>query len=158
MPQPPQCLSPRTASAAETVTVVKHSMAQSESKPCLFCEPLPLRVIDENDAAFVIRDAYPVSPGHTLVIPKPHVQSYFELEPAEIVALNALLKVAKSRLDKELNPSSYNIGINDGPAAGQTIPHVHVHLIPRYAGDSDDPRGGVRWLIPSKADYWSTGP
>jgi diadenosine tetraphosphate (Ap4A) HIT family hydrolase len=149
-------------SAPETVTVVKHSMAPSkpnpESKPCLFCEPLPLRVIDENDAAFVIRDAYPVSPGHTLVIPKRHVQSYFELEPAEIVALNALLKAAKSVLDKELNPASYNIGINDGPAAGQTIAHVHVHLIPRYTGDSDDPRGGVRWLLPAKADYWSPSP
>ena len=66
-----------------------------------------------------------------------------------------LLDVAKASLDKEFAPAGYNVGINDGPCAGQTVPHVHVHLIPRYAGDTRDPRGGVRWVLPEKADYWS---
>mgnify|MGYP000429671266 FL=1 len=66
----------------------------------------------------------------------------------------ALLKTTKASLDKEFSPDSYNIGINDGPQAGQTVPHVHIHLIPRYAGDVKDPRGGVRWLIPEKANSW----
>ena len=145
-------------SAPETVTVVKQSMGQIEPKPCPFCEPLPLRVLDGNEAVLVIHDAYPVSPRHTLVIPKRHFQSHFELNSAEIVAINALPKTAMAVLDKELNPASYNIGINDGLTAGQTIAHVYMHLIPRSTGDSDDPRGRVRWLIPSKADYWSPGP
>jgi diadenosine tetraphosphate (Ap4A) HIT family hydrolase len=103
----------------------------------------------------VIRDGFPVSPGHTLVIPKRHVGSYFELRDAEADAMRSLLLAAKTKVDEAFRPDSYNIGINDGPQAGQTVPHVHMHLIPRYQGDVKDPRGGVRWLIPEKADYWS---
>ena len=103
----------------------------------------------------VIRDGFPISPGHTLIIPKRHVGSFFELNTAELDAMIALLKSAKTNLDIEFGPDSYNVGVNDGSAAGQTIPHVHMHLIPRYIGDIEDPRGGVRWLIPDKADYWS---
>ena len=69
--------------------------------------------------------------------------------------MTSLLKLSKMNLDQEFFPDSYNIGVNDGPAAGQTVPHVHMHLIPRFKGDVQDPRGGVRWLIPDKADYWS---
>ena len=126
-----------------------------ESKSCPFCTLPDERIVDQNDLALVIRDGFPVSPGHTLVIPKGHVGSFFELNEEEIASMMALLKRAKSVLDVEFKPESYNIGINDGPQAGQTVPHVHMHLIPRYAGDVADPRGGVRWLIPDKADYWS---
>ena len=122
---------------------------------CPFCRLPSSRILEQNSLALVIRDGYPVSEGHTLVIPKRHVGSYFDLTDSEISAINDLLRSAKRDLDKLCHPDNYNIGINDGPAAGQTVAHVHVHLIPRYAGDVDDPRGGVRWLIPEKADYWS---
>jgi len=103
----------------------------------------------------VIRDGYPVSPGHTLVIPKRHVGSFFQVTPDERSDLLALLDDAKAQMGLEFKPDGYNIGINDGPAAGQTVPHLHIHLIPRYDGDRADPRGGVRWVIPEKANYWS---
>ena len=103
----------------------------------------------------VIRDGFPVSPGHTLVIPRRHVGSLFDLETRERDALFDLLAAARRDLESELGPAGYNIGINDGPAAGQTVPHLHVHLIPRFAGDRADPRGGVRWIFPELADYWS---
>ncbi len=122
---------------------------------CPFCSLLPDRLIECNDLAVQIRDGFPISPGHTLIIPKRHVSSFFDLTADEHQAMLSLLQSAKEDLDKEFNPDSYNIGINDGPQAGQTVPHVHMHLIPRYTGDVQDPRGGVRWLIPGKAKYWS---
>jgi diadenosine tetraphosphate (Ap4A) HIT family hydrolase len=121
---------------------------------CPFCT-LPLeRIIDSNDLALVIRDGYPVSPGHTLVIPKRHIGSWFDITPEEQSAMLDLLGRAKAVLEEEFKPDGYNIGINDGPKAGQTVPHLHMHLIPRYKGDLEDPRGGVRWIIPGKAKYW----
>lgn len=122
---------------------------------CPFCTLPGERIVVANLHGVVIRDAFPVSPGHTLVIPRRHMASFFELEPGERDALFALLDEAKRHLDRELKPVAYNIGINDGPAAGQTVPHLHIHLIPRYAGDRPDPRGGIRWVFPDKADYWS---
>jgi diadenosine tetraphosphate (Ap4A) HIT family hydrolase len=113
-----------------------------------------MRVIDENATAMTTRDGYPVSPGHTLLIPKRHTGSFFDLSEQERGDLLALLDRAKRLLDAELQPQGYNIGINDGAAAGQTVPHLHVHLIPRFEGDLPDPRGGVRWVIPAKAKYW----
>jgi diadenosine tetraphosphate (Ap4A) HIT family hydrolase len=124
------------------------------SEPCPFCTLLPERIIDSNDLALVIRDGYPVSPGHTLVIPKRHIGTWFEITQAEQQALLDLLAKAKAVLETEFKPDGYNIGINDGPTAGQTVPHLHMHLIPRYKGDQEDPRGGVRWIIPEKAKYW----
>ena len=103
----------------------------------------------------VIRDGYPVSPGHTLLIPKRHTGSFFDLSEQERSDLFSLLDRAKLVLDEEFQPQGYNVGINDGAAAGQTVPHLHVHLIPRFEGDLPDPRGGVRWVIPDKAKYWS---
>jgi diadenosine tetraphosphate (Ap4A) HIT family hydrolase len=91
-----------------------------------------------------------------LVIPKRHIGSFFELEPEERDSLFSLLEESKRRLDKEFQPDGYNIGINDGPSAGQTVPHLHIHLIPRYSGDQEDSRGGIRWIIPEKAKYWSS--
>jgi diadenosine tetraphosphate (Ap4A) HIT family hydrolase len=121
---------------------------------CPFCELPTARIVARNEHGVVIRDAYPVTPGHTLVIPIRHVGSFFELRPDERGALWALLDQAKSDLEiGDDKPDGYNIGINDGPAAGQTVPHLHIHLIPRRSGDLADPRGGVRWVIPEKAAY-----
>lgn len=123
--------------------------------PCVFCSLSQERIIDSNDLAMTIRDAYPISPGHTLIIPKRHVASFFEITSEERNAMLSLLDKAASALQTELDPAGYNVGINDGAAAGQTVPHLHMHLIPRFAADVPDPRGGVRWVIPEKADYWS---
>ena len=125
------------------------------SSQCPFCSLSPDRIAARGEHGFVIRDAYPISPGHTLIIPNRHVASFFELTDAERRDLLKLVDVAKADVDREFAPQGFNIGINDGAAAGQTVPHVHIHLIPRYTGDSPDPRGGVRWIFPDKADYWS---
>jgi diadenosine tetraphosphate (Ap4A) HIT family hydrolase len=122
---------------------------------CPFCALPPERVQFRNDAAVAVRDAYPVTLGHTLVIPWRHVASFFDATPLEREAMLALLDVARQQLQAEFGPADYNIGINDGAAAGQTIGHLHMHLIPRYPGDRPDPRGGVRWVIPDKAAYWT---
>ena len=111
-------------------------------------------MIDRCPSGVAIRDGFPISPGHTLIIPNRHIASFFELDGGERTQLLALLDRAKGVLDAEFKPHGYNIGINDGPAAGQTVPHLHMHLIPRYKGDQEDARGGVRWIIPEKAKYW----
>jgi diadenosine tetraphosphate (Ap4A) HIT family hydrolase len=122
---------------------------------CPFCTLPPSRILENNTHGLVIRDGFPVSPGHTLIVPKRHIGSFFELEGGERDDLLNLVDRAKAQVQSEFKPDGYNIGINDGPAAGQTVPHLHIHLIPRYIGDQVDPRGGVRWIIPEKADYWS---
>lgn len=122
---------------------------------CPFCSLPQERIILANAHGIVVQDGFPVSPGHALIIPRRHIGSYFDLVGDERNALLALLEEAKYQLDTEHRPEGYNIGINDGPVAGQTVPHLHIHLIPRYQGDQEDPRGGVRWVIPEKADYWS---
>jgi diadenosine tetraphosphate (Ap4A) HIT family hydrolase len=123
-------------------------------KPCGFCTLAPARVIAENELAVVVRDGFPVSPGHTLIIPRRHIESFFDLAGEERTAMLTLLDSAKTELETEFHPDGYNIGINDGVAAGQTVAHLHIHLIPRYFADSADPRGGVRWVLPKKAKYW----
>jgi len=126
---------------------------------CPFCEILngtsQTRIILENDSSFFMEDAFPVSTGHSLIIPKRHIASFFEATNKEKQDIFALLDAAKLVIERNYSPDGFNIGINDGPAAGQTVNHLHIHVIPRYAGDSDDPRGGVRWIFPEKADYWS---
>ena len=124
-------------------------------KTCFFCSLPKERVLSETKKSLVIRDGFPVSEGHTLIIPKRHIPSIFEVTPEEQTDIYATLEDVKKQLDETLNPDGYNIGINDGISAGQTVMHLHVHLIPRYSGDQDDPRGGVRWIFPGKADYWS---
>ena len=121
---------------------------------CPFCSLTPDRIISKSEYAITIRDAFPVSEGHALILPRRHVQSFFELRANEKEAILQAVEKAKEALDQKHSPDGYNIGINDGEAAGQTVPHLHVHLIPRYKGDSKDPRGGVRWIIPEKARYW----
>lgn len=130
-------------------------MTELMLKPCLFCELPQERIVMANGLAVAIRDAFPVSPGHTLIVTKRHIATFFDTTSEERLSMFALMDKAKRALDAELQPAAYNIGVNDGPTAGQTIPHVHVHLIPRYAGDDDDPRGGVRWIFPKKAKYWT---
>jgi diadenosine tetraphosphate (Ap4A) HIT family hydrolase len=122
---------------------------------CPFCTLPAERIAGQNEHAVWVRDAYPVSAGHSLVIPRRHVSSFFDISGEERAALLSLLDQAKLRADAEFAPAGYNIGINDGTAAGQTVLHLHVHLIPRFSGDRQDPRGGVRWVLPDKAVYWS---
>ena len=89
------------------------------------------------------------------MIPLKHVASLFELSAAEQGDLWQLVAAVREQLQREFNPDGFNVGLNDGTAAGQTVMHAHIHVVPRYVGDVADPRGGVRWIIPQKADYWS---
>ncbi len=122
---------------------------------CPFCTLASSRILGENEHAVWIRDGFPISPGHSLVISKRHVGSFFAISDDERTAILHLLEKARIAAEVEFVPDGFNIGINDGATAGQTVPHLHVHLIPRYRGDMADPRGGVRWILPEKADYWS---
>ena len=127
----------------------------SESRPieCPFC-CLPVeRILDSNADALAVADAFPVSAGHTLIIARRHVGGFFELTTAEVVALYELLCRMKNRIESTLAPGGYNIGVNVGTTAGQTIHHVHIHLIPRYPGDVVHPIGGVRNIIPGRGNY-----
>jgi ATP adenylyltransferase len=121
---------------------------------CLFCEIPADRVIASNDLAYAIHDGFPVTPLHTLIIPKRHVETYFDLTEAEILACNRLLSGRREEILKS-DPAveAFNIGMNAGEIAGQTIFHCHIHLIPRRKGDVENPRGGIRHLIPGKGYY-----
>lgn len=122
------------------------------NNPCLFCKD-PRGVSLQNELAYSARDSYPTSPGHTLVIPRRHVASFFDLTPEEVAACMGLIQEEQRLIDAEFKPNGYNIGVNVGKAAGQSIFHVHIHLIPRYQGDVENPQGGVRHVIPKKAHY-----
>ena len=123
--------------------------------PCPFCQLRDDRCVIVTQHIRAFRDQFPVSKGHTLIIPRRHVASIFDLHDDELQSIwNAVAQV-RQQLQDEFTPDAFNIGVNDGAAAGQTVLHAHVHVIPRYAGDVPDPRGGVRWIIPDKADYWS---
>jgi diadenosine tetraphosphate (Ap4A) HIT family hydrolase len=128
-------------------------MIASSNNKCPFCTIPAARLIDSNDLAFAIEDAFPVSPGHALIVSRRHVESFFDLKADEVAAIVALLHRAKARLDERDRPGGYNVGINVGPDAGQTVMHVHVHLIPRQTGDVAEPEGGVRNVIPGKGRY-----
>ncbi len=121
---------------------------------CPFCNPDASRTILTNTHALALHDGYPITPGHALIIPKRHIASFFEATREEQTAMLDLLDEMRRLLLKDHNPDGFNIGINDGMAAGQTVMHLHIHLIPRYTGDTEDPRGGVRWIMPEKAPYW----
>lgn len=113
----------------------------------------PADWVASNDLAFAVRDRYPVSPGHTLIVPRRLVRTWFDASAAEKAALLDLVDRVKADLDEALHPDGYNVGFNAGEAAGQTVMHLHVHVIPRFRGDMDDPRGGVRHVIPSRGNY-----
>jgi len=138
--------------SAEEKSEPKLEKKRDPNNPCLFCKD-PRGVSLEKELAYSARDTYAVSPGHTLVIPRRHVASFFDLTPEEINACMELINEERTRLDKELKPDGYNIGVNVGPAAGQSIFHVHIHVIPRYKGDVENPQGGVRHVIPKKGHY-----
>jgi diadenosine tetraphosphate (Ap4A) HIT family hydrolase len=123
----------------------------NSSSICPFCHPEG--ILFENDLAYALLDKSPVNPGHLLIIPKRHIADFFHCSHVEKEALLYLLDEAKSYLDGKYTPAGYNIGINVGAVAGQTIFHVHLHLIPRYLGDVANPRGGVRGVIPDKQNY-----
>ncbi len=120
--------------------------------PCPFCANDRDRPF-ESELSFAIYDAFPVSEGHTLIIPKRHTPGFFDLNAEEQADCMRLLYKVKAYLDEKYRPDGFNVGINVGEAAGQTVPHVHIHLIPRYVGDVAEPRGGVRGVIPHKRSY-----
>jgi diadenosine tetraphosphate (Ap4A) HIT family hydrolase len=129
-------------------------MPNMTTPSCPFCQLAAADIVAENAFHVVIRDRFPVAAGHSLIIPKRHVASLFELTAEAFSALHDLLHSTREQLDAQYQPAGYNIGVNVGAAAGQTVFHLHVHVIPRYAGDCADPRGGVRWVLPEKAVYW----
>ncbi|MCQ2186563.1 MAG: HIT family protein [Bacteroidales bacterium] len=120
---------------------------------CPFCNLAPEKIIYESELSLAFYDGFPVSPGHTLIISKRHEGNYFLLTDAENADLWHCAEQIKKMLDEKYHPDGYNIGINVGADAGQSVFHVHMHLIPRYHGDVDNPRGGVRGVIPGKQKY-----
>ena len=123
---------------------------------CPFCNNIdPRRILAESDLVLTLRDGFPISPGHTLVIPRRHFADLFDATPEELAALWRALRAAADGLIRDHGADGFNLGVNVGAAAGQTVMHLHVHLIPRYAGDQADPRGGIRRIFPELADYWS---
>ena len=125
-----------------------------QTTPCPFCTlPTDRAMIAESATVYAIFDKFPVSKGHALVIPTRHVSNYFDLTLQEQMDCLILLNEVKAILQKQFNPDGFNVGINIQAAAGQTVHHAHIHLIPRYQGDVPEPRGGVRGVIPGKQTY-----
>lgn len=122
---------------------------------CPLCDRIAKNdFFESNEFAAAILDRFPVSPGHTLVVPRRHEADVFALSGEKQRAMLELLGQVRERLQRDLAPDGFNIGINVGAAAGQTVGHAHIHVIPRKYGDVEDPRGGVRWVVPGKAKYW----
>ena len=119
----------------------------------MFCTPRAEQLA-ANELAIAIMAGYPVSPGHALIVPHRHEPDFFSLSADEQVALMALVNPVREVLAEQFAPDAFNLGVNAGRAAGQTIQHVHLHVIPRYVGDVAEPRGGVRWVLPETARYW----
>jgi ATP adenylyltransferase len=127
---------------------------EEKCRGCIFCEIPSHRIIESNRLGYVIRDMYPVTELHSLIIPRRHVVSYFDLSQSELKAITELLKRTRaSIMQKDSSVEGFNVGVNDGEVSGQTIPHCHIHLIPRRKGDVRKPRGGVRHTIPGRGEY-----
>ena len=143
---------------------------------CPFCDLSSRQVVAENALAAAFRDGFPVNPGHTLIVPRRHVPTWFDATREEQLAILELADEVKAQLDAEgvcvssrsstdpqpptpgpWFPDGYNLGLNVGRAAGQTVPHLHLHVIPRFNGDVDDPTGGVRFVIPARGNYLQPG-
>ena len=123
---------------------------------CLFCDRGDRekhKILMENDFCYAREDDFPVSDGHLEIVTKKHIVSFFDLSEDELHQIYSLLKQVKGLTDKKFHPDGYNIGLNEGEAAGRTIDHLHIHLIPRYKGDVNDSRGGIRTVIPGKGAY-----
>ena len=124
------------------------------NNPCLFCSIKESVLVEENDLAYASYDTYPVTDHHCLIIPKRHIKNYFDLTKEEIIACDQLIKKMKNKIEiKDNLVKGFNIGTNSGKAAGQSIMHCHIHLIPRREGDVKSPQGGVRSVIPLKQHY-----
>lgn len=121
---------------------------------CPFCTVDAEHIVVQNELALALLDAFPVTPGHTLVVPRRHIADYFALSPEEQAGVWELVNQVRERLAMDSEPDGYNLGVNVGSAAGQTVGHAHVHVIPRHDGDREDPRGGIRWIFPERAPYW----
>ena len=122
-------------------------------KKCLFCNYDNDSYIVENEFGFAVYDKFPVNEGHALIIPKRHYKNFFDSTEDEIIGLYDLLNKAKEIIDNKYKPTGYNVGVNIGEDGGQTIMHLHIHLIPRYKGDIDNPRGGIRKLKKELVPY-----
>ena len=124
------------------------------NNPCLFCTTKKEDIIKENQFAYATFDSYPISSKHCLIVPKRHIKDYFELNENEVTGCDQLIKIIKNQIEKDdKTVKGFNIGINSGKVAGQSIMHCHIHLIPRREGDVENPQGGVRGVIPSKQHY-----
>jgi diadenosine tetraphosphate (Ap4A) HIT family hydrolase len=122
---------------------------------CVFCDRLALgNLVAENDLAAAFLDAFPLNPGHCLLVPRRHEPDFLSLTPEEQAAVWALVAPVRRHIEAAATPDGYNVGINIGQAAGQTVAHAHLHVIPRHQGDVADPRGGIRGVIPARARYW----
>lgn len=122
---------------------------------CPFCTRIEDgEVIERSALAVAFADAFPISPGHTLVVARRHEADFFSLSDMEQAAMWVVALRARDRIVADHEPTGFNVAINVGADAGQTVDHAHLHIVPRYAGDVDDPRGGVRWVIPEHARYW----
>ena len=122
-------------------------------KECVFCKKPQWEIICENKLAKAFYDQYPVNQGHILIVPKRHVETFFEASPEELSAINDLIFKVKEILEERYKPDGYNIGVNVNSAGGQTIFHLHFHVIPRYSGDVKNPRGGIRRIKKSLIPY-----
>lgn len=126
---------------------------------CRFCERLAGGgLLADNESAAAFLDAFPLSPGHALVVPRRHEADFLRLSLDEQIEIWRLVGPVKALLDRDFRPDGYNLGVNVGEAAGQTVGHAHLHVIPRYRGDVPDPRGGIRWILPARAPYWTAPP
>lgn len=131
-----------------------YNQQQHDGVQCPFCRlTKSVEMICETASCMAFYDGYPVSRGHALIVPKRHTASYFDLTNHEREAMNVMLQYVKRKIDERFHPDGYNVGINVGAAAGQSVFHAHLHLIPRYVGDVPNPKGGVRGVIPSKQSY-----
>ena len=124
-----------------------------EPVKCPFCNPVADEIVARNELCYARWDRYPVNRGHLLVIPFRHTTDFFSMTPKEKAAVISLVDECKRVIEKKFSPDGFNIGFNVGEAAGQTVMHCHCHVIPRYAGDVPDPRGGVRGVVPGKQGY-----
>jgi len=155
-PEVPNPLLLGTASADPPLSATKARQLGpgTVSRDCPFCDLSTRQLLGENRLAAAFWDDFPVSRGHTLIVPRRHVAGWFDATGDERLALLDLAEQVKVQLDASLRPDGYNLGLNCGRAAGQTVMHLHIHLIPRYTGDQNDPRGGVRKIFPRLASYW----
>ena len=119
---------------------------------CIFCEP-EREILAQNARAIAVFDSFPVSPGHALILPRRHVVTIWDLDPNEYADCFALARDLRTILESRFSPDGFNIGANSGESAGQSVWHAHIHVIPRYKGDTPNPRGGVRHVIPLKGSY-----